>query len=207
MSRLRLVIGLLLLAAGTLPAASLEATVTFARAAPPAVLVWLPDYHGWKPAGATIVDQREQAFRPLIVVAPPGGIVEFRNSDSQAHNIFALDSERGIDTDLGLGAPGSTLSLTVAWPLATVVKHGCKIHPQMQLWIMSLDSPYAAVSELADGALSTTVHLTEIPADARQLRLWAPRCETLTMDLPSAGAMPVVRKGKPVGTLSVRLLP
>ena len=198
---------LLLLAASLLPAASIEATVAFTRAAPPAVLVWLPDYHGWKPAGATIVDQHDQAFHPLIAVAATGSVVEFHNADQQQHNVFALDAERGIDTDLGLGGPGSTLSLTVAWPLGTVVKHGCKIHPQMQLWIMALDSPHTAVEELADGALTTTVRLADVPADVRHLSLWAPRCDSLTIDVPSTAPTPVMRKGKPVGMLSLRLQP
>ena len=188
----------------SVPAASIEVTVSFERAAPPAVLVWIPDVSGWKPTAPTVVDQRFEAFHPTIAVAPPGGVVEFINSDTQRHNVFALDAERGIDTDLGLGAPGTTLSLTVSWPVGSVVKHGCKIHPQMQLWIMALDSPLHAVGELPDGALEVTVRIPQVPADTKQITLWAPRCETVTTAI-DAEPTPIVRKGKAVGRLTTHL--
>lgn len=196
---------------GSVPAATVEATVRFERAAPPALVVWIPGVTGWKPVVPTVVDQRFEAFHPIIAIAPPGGVVEFHNADAQQHNVFALDAERGIDTDLGLGAPGTILSLTVAWPVGSVVKHGCKIHPQMQLWIMALDSPFHAVGEFADGTLETVVRIPDVPADLHRLSLWAPRCEQLTVELSAvdqqAGGQQVFRKGKPVGKLSVRLLP
>jgi len=189
-----------------MPAATVEATVRFERAAPPAVLIWIPEISGWKSATPSVVDQHFEAFHPTIVVAPPGGTVEFHNSDTQQHNVFALDEERGIDTDLGLGAPGTTLSLTVDWPVGSVVKHGCKIHPQMQLWIMALDSPLHAVGELPAGTLEAVVRIPDVPANTHRISLWAPRCEQLTADVPATG-LAVMRKGKSVGTLTVRLLP
>jgi len=196
----------LVICSAALPAATIEATVRFERAAPPAVVLWIPGVTGWKPASPTVVDQRFEAFHPTIAVAPPGGIVEFHNSDSQQHNVFALDAERNIDTDLGLGLPGATLSLTVAWPSESVVKHGCKIHPQMQLWILALDSPFHAVSDIPSGSLETVVRIPNVPADTRNVTLWAPRCEKMTCEIPTTSRQ-VIRKGKPVGTLSVRLLP
>ena len=185
-------------------AASIDVTVTFERAAPPAVLVWIPGVTGWKPTAPTVVDQRFEAFHPTIAVAPPGGVVEFHNSDTQRHNVFALDAERGIDTDLGLGAPESILSLAVSWPVGSVVKHGCKIHPQMQLWIMALDSPLHGVGELPAGTLEVTVRIPQVPADTKQVSLWAPRCETVTTII-DAEPTPVLRKGKAVGRFNAHL--
>ena len=188
----------------TVPAASIDVAVSFERAAPPAVLVWIPDVSGWKPSAPTVVDQRFEAFHPTIAVAPPGGVVEFINSDNQRHNVFALDAERGIDTDLGLGAPGMTLSLTVSWPIGSVVKHGCKIHPQMQLWIMALDSPLHGVGELPAGTLEVTVRISQVPADTKQVTLWAPRCETVTSTIEAEPTL-ILRKGKAVGRFTAHL--
>jgi hypothetical protein len=109
-----------LLACSQLSAATIDGTVTYLRGAPPAVLAWLPQDASWKPEKPVIVDQRLEAFSPLIAVAPPNGTIEIRNSDLQQHNVFSIAPE----VDLGLGAPGSTLRLTVAWPAGSVVRHG-----------------------------------------------------------------------------------
>lgn len=202
------------LTAGTVaPAATIEATVRFTRAAPPAVLLWLPETGPWKPAaevGPTKVEQLAETFKPTIAVVQPGGTVAFHNGDPQQHNVFALDATLGIDTDLGLGAPDSTLTLTTSWPAGSVVKHGCKIHPQMQLWIAVLDTPWYTVSDIPDGTLEVMMRVTHPPSTTPALltsaTLWAPRCETLTVKIPSE-LTPIIRKGKTVGTLSVRELP
>ena len=188
-----------------LAGASLEITCEFTTNPPPAILVWLPEDASWKPSAPLVIDQRDQAFTPLIAVAPPQGIVQFRNSDPQPHNVFALDPKTGIDQDLGLGDPGSILSLTVTWPAGTVVKHGCKIHPQMQLWVASLSSAYHAVATVPSDPARVTVRLADIPATCTQVRFWAPRCAPLTVPLTANQIHPILRKDKPCGSL--RLLP
>jgi plastocyanin len=170
-------------------------------------MIWLPDDASWKPADPTVIEQRDQTFIPVLAVAPPGGVVQFHNSDPQPHNVFALDPRAGIDCDLGLGDPGSTLTLTVAWPAGTVVKHGCKIHPQMQLWIASLSSAFHAVAVVPTDPARVTLHLADIPATATRLSFWAPRCTPLTVPLNPALIQPILRKNKPCGTLHLIRLP
>lgn len=183
-------------------AETIEATVRFDRAPPPAVLLWVPGDAGWKPDSTIVIDQKDRAFHPQIAVAPTGSTIDIRNSDDQQHNVFSLDP----DVDLGLGQPGSLLHLTVAWPAGTVVKHGCKIHPQMQLWVAALDTPYHAVTELPESALSGIVRIAGVPAERTQAVLWAPRCDQLSVTIPCTD-VPVLRKGRPVGTLSVHRVP
>ncbi len=197
------------LAAGVVPlaGASLEITCEFTATPPRAVLVWLPDDTSWKPTAPTVIEQKDQTFLPVLAVAPPGGVVQFRNSDPQPHNVFALDPTAGIDCDLGVGDPGSTLSLTVAWPGGTVVKHGCKIHPQMQLWIASLSSAFHAVAEVPADPARVTLRLADIPITATRLSFWAPRCTPLTVPLNPDGIHPILRKDKPFGSLRVIHLP
>lgn len=188
----------------TLNAATIEVTVTFDRGAPPAVLMWMPEDTTWKPTEPTTVDQVNQTFVPTIAVAPPGGTVRFTNSDTVQHNVFALDDERKINTDLGLAAPESVLTLTVAWPAGAVVKHGCKIHPQMQLWIASLNSSLHQVVSIPDGQLTATLRLKQVPITYTRVALWAPRIEALETTKTQG---PLLRRGKPAGTFTVRRLP
>ena len=197
-------IAMLLLLPLTCWGASVEATVHFERGAPPAVLVWLPQDSSWKPTVPTVIDQRFEAFIPLIAVAPPRGKVEIRNSDLQQHNVFAIDPELNVNTDLGLGAPESILILDVTWPAGSVVRHGCKIHPQMQLWVASLTSAYHAVATIPAGDADVTVRLADVPAGLDRVTLRAPRCEPLEITLDASS--PILRKGKPVGSFSARLV-
>lgn len=195
---------LLFLLPCSLMAATIEADVTFERGAPPAVLIWLPEDTAWKPTEPVTVDQRDQTFFPTIAVAPPGGTVRFTNSDTQQHNVFAIDDALKIDTDLGLASPGSALSLTVSWPAGAVVRHGCKIHPQMQLWIASLNSAFYTTVAIPDGKLTATLRLEQVPAGLTRVALWAPRIEPVDT---VADSVPLLRRGKPAGTLTVRRLP
>ena len=185
-------------------AATIEVAVTFDRSAPPAVLVWMPEDSTWKPIEPTTVDQLNQTFAPTIAVAPPGGSVRFTNSDSVQHNVFALDDERKVDTDLGLAPPTTVLTLNVTWPVGAAVKHGCKIHPQMQLWIVALNSSYHQAMTIPEGQLTATLRLEQVPASCTRVALWAPRIEAVeTTDTHG----PLLRRGKPAGTFTVRRLP
>jgi hypothetical protein len=164
------------------------------------VLAWLPQDASWKPQTPIVVDQRFEAFNPSLAVAPPNSTVEIRNSDLQQHNVFSL----APDVDLGLGAPGSTLQLTVAWPAGSVVRHGCKIHPQMQLWVASIASAWHTVTVIPDGTLTANFQLREAPATLTTLSLWSPRGEPLTIPIAD-GETPIMRKGVAIGSLTVRL--
>lgn len=192
---------LCLLFIGPLTAATIEGTVTFERGAPPAVLLWLPGDSSWKPEGPIVVDQRDQAFRPVIAVCPPSGTVVIHNSDTVQHNVFSIDP----DVDLGLGQPASALTLNITWPAGSVVRHGCKIHPQMQLWVASLATAHHVVVPFTETALSATFTLDGVPADTARLSFWSPRGEP--MEAAVGAATPILRKGKPIGSVSARLLP
>ena len=187
---------ILLAAGGTLSvsAATVDGTVTYLRGAPPAVLAWLPQDTSWQPSGPIVVDQRLETFIPIIAVAPPHSAIEIRNSDQQQHNVFSLAPE----IDLGLGAPGSTLRLNVTWPNGSVVRHGCKIHPQMQLWVASIASAWHSVTVIPDGSLTATFRFAKVPTAVTTLSLWSPR---------GAGETPILRKNVAIGTLSLKISP
>ena len=173
---------------------AVEITLTFTAPPPEAVAVWYEGRTGRLPATVT-VDQVERTFTPAVVIAAPGATLEIRNSDTQQHNVFALDGRLKQDVDLGLGAPGSLLTRAVDWPAGEVLRHGCKIHPDMRLWVVCTTSPEAVGQRLERGKRTVVLHL---PGDPGPVRLWAPRLDPLV--LAPGATLPLTLAGRPIGT-------
>jgi plastocyanin len=108
--------------------------------------------------------QKDKQFTPHMLVVPTGTSVEFPNLDPFFHNVFSLFN--GKRFDLGLYEAGSRRS--VRFDREGVSYIFCNIHPQMGAVIVSLRTPYYAVST-ADG-LAT---IRGVPAGAYRLHLWA----------------------------------
>lgn len=108
--------------------------------------------------------QKDKQFSPHLLVVPTGTSVEFPNEDPFFHNVFSLFN--GKRFDLGLYEAGSHRS--VRFDREGVSYIFCNIHPQMGAVIVSLSTPYYAVST-ADGAIT----LRGVPAGTYRLHLWA----------------------------------
>ncbi len=191
----------LLLPAVTMDAASFNGTIAFDQAPPPAVLVWLPEDHGWTLSAPVVIDQRDQVFQPVIAVAPSGAQIQVRNGDAVRHNVFSLAPEQ----DLGLGDPGSVLDLPVSWPNGSVVRHGCKIHPQMRLWVAALDTVHHRVVTFTGVALTADFTLPDIPPGTTRLAFWSPRGEPAELAVEDREKrQAIMRQGVAIGALTVR---
>jgi hypothetical protein len=184
--------GVLLCVGVVLPAATWELTVTPGRLPPPVVIVWAEGLDDWATATATEtkvgvvhVTQRNRTFIPGWAVAPPGGAVHIDNEDDQRHNVFALDPALRIDTDLGLGEPGTTMVFPVTWAAGQVLRAGCKIHPAMRLWIASVPTRHhlAMAWPKVEGkdAPQASLTLTEVPASVSHFRVWTPRIDAASV--------------------------
>jgi len=113
------------------------------------VVVWLT------PIGATVevppqapseipkLVQKDKMFHPSLLVIPVGGKVEFPNHDPFFHNVFSLFE--GKRFDLGLYESGTTRFVQFDKPGVSFIF--CNIHAEMSAVIITLATPYYAISD------------------------------------------------------------
>lgn len=78
-----------------------------------------------------LVDQKDKAFSQKVLKIKVGDVVEFKNSDPVAHNIFSLSDVK--EFDLGSYAQGQSKKVTFDKPGKIEVE--CSIHPSMKMEI------------------------------------------------------------------------
>jgi plastocyanin len=108
--------------------------------------------------------QKDKQFLPHVLVVPVGSNVEFPNLDPFFHNVFSLFN--GKRFDLGLYEAGSRRS--VRFDREGVSYIFCNIHPEMGAVVVSLRSPWYAISGV-DGELA--IH--GVPLGTYRLHVWA----------------------------------
>ncbi len=186
---------LLLMMACTLFAHTAEVTAIVkidpasARQVSPAnVVLWLTpvDLPEPKPTPKTNVRllQKDKQFQPHLLVIPTGTSVEFPNMDPFFHNVFSLFN--GKRFDLGLYEAGSRRSVTFDREGVSYIF--CNIHPEMGAVVVSLNSPWFAIS---DSGGSVTIR--NVPPGRYRLQVWAENLSlssstrvSETIEVPSA---------------------
>jgi plastocyanin len=135
------------------------------------VVVWLSPVQAGeappmpaKPQTSYVLVQKDRQFSPHLLIVPTGSSVEFPNLDPFFHNVFSLFN--GKRFDLGLYEANSHRS--VRFDREGVSYIFCNIHPEMGAVIISVSTPYYAVSA-ADG----TVTIHNVPAGSYRLKMWA----------------------------------
>ena len=78
-----------------------------------------------------LIDQKDKQFSKKTVKIKVGDVVEFRNSDPFAHNIFSLSDTKSFD----LGSYPQGQSKKVGFDKPGRVEVECSIHPGMQMVI------------------------------------------------------------------------
>jgi plastocyanin len=76
-----------------------------------------------------LIDQKDKQFSKKSVKIKVGDVVEFRNSDPFAHNIFSLSDAKSFD----LGSYPQGQSKKVSFDKPGRVEVECSIHPGMQM--------------------------------------------------------------------------
>ncbi len=124
---------------GVAIAAEISAKIVFSKRPAVAGVLYSPTVPAGKEAAPdVVVDQLNKNFTSVIQVGHPGSTIRFLNSDKFDHNIFASDSELGVQFDFGLMAPGVEQEQTAAWEPGTLLRIGCKIHPRMRTYIANI---------------------------------------------------------------------
>lgn len=118
------------------------------------------------------IDQRDATFVPQVTPVTAGSTVEFINSDPFYHNVFSLTP--GARFNIGRRPTGVVVEETIPavddpTPGLGVVELHCDIHPRMNAFVVSLDTPYyTRVGE--DG----TYRLGGLPAGRYEIRAFMP---------------------------------
>jgi plastocyanin len=110
--------------------------------------------------------QKDKRFTPHLLVIPAGTAVEFPNRDPFFHNVFSLFE--GKRFDLGLYEAGTTR--VVHFDRTGVSYIFCNIHPEMSAVVVSLQTPYYAVSD-ANGKIT----IPHVPEGRYMLQVWSER--------------------------------
>jgi plastocyanin len=182
-----------LAAALLLPCAALAGTVTGTVSyekgnADMVVSVEVPGATLTPPSKNPVLNQKDMKFQPHILPVVQGTTVDFYNSDPVNHNVFSPDHEA---YNLGTWVQGQTRNYTFAH--AGVYTQLCSLHPEMEGYVVVLDTPYYAVTD-ADGKFS----IQGVPDGHYEVHVWgsklrkAERTETFAVD---------VKDGK--GTLAI----
>ena len=117
--------------------------------------------------------QKNKSFHPSLLVIPVGGKVEFPNRDPFFHNVFSMFE--GKLFDLGLYEGGTTRFVQFDKPGISFIF--CNIHAQMSAVVITLATPYYAISnargeinlpEVPPGRYDLQVFHASVPPDALQ---------------------------------------
>jgi plastocyanin len=117
------------------------------------------------------MDQRRFQFIPHVLPVVAGATVRFLNSDPTPHNVFSPDNEK---YNLGTWPQGQTKDYTFGKCTKTpcVYTQLCRVHPEMEAFIVVLQNPYSAVST-KDGHYE--VH--DVPPGNYTLAVWHPKAK------------------------------
>ena len=137
------------------------------------VAVWLTPIKGMTkpestPAQKRKLEQKDKRFIPHIMVVQVGTEVDFPNHDPFFHNVFSVYD--GKPFDLGLYANGESRPVRFSRPGISHIF--CNIHPQMSAVIVTVETPYFAVSA-SDGRYS----IENVPAGTYRLQVWHERSD------------------------------
>lgn len=137
------------------------------------VVAWLNPVNGtiarWNSRQKKAITQRSKRFSPHVIVVETGSEVDFPNEDPFFHNVFSIFN--GKRFDLGLYASGETRPVNFTRPGVSYIF--CNIHPQMSAVVVTVDTPYYAVSD-QDGNFS----ISNVTEGRYHLMVWHERSKS-----------------------------
>ncbi len=116
-----------------------------------------------RPLAHALIDQKGKKFLPHVLAVPVGTTVEFPNSDTVFHNVFAEYQAKRFD--LGMYPRGSSRKQKFERP--GLVALFCSIHSDMSAFVMVVDTPYYTVAD-SKGVFS----IKDVPSGTYKLKVW-----------------------------------
>ena len=136
--------------------------------------------------------QKNKSFEPHVLVVPAGSSVEFPNHDPFFHNVFSLFE--GKRFDLGLYEAGTSRMVRFDRPGVSYIF--CNIHPEMSAVVITLATPWYAISRD-----SGEVSIPGVPYGRYWLHVWSEGMGPESQD-PAAREI-TIGEGSSLGTIRV----
>jgi plastocyanin len=114
---------------------------------------------------SAVMDQRNLAFLPRVLVVAVGTSVEFPNNDSVSHQVYSFSAAKRFQLPLYKGEAHPPI--TFERPGLVVL--GCNIHDAMVGYIYVTDAPYFGTTEM-----SGNLRLKGLPGGDYRLAIWSP---------------------------------
>jgi plastocyanin len=114
---------------------------------------------------AAVMDQKNLAFLPRVLVVAAGTRVEFPNNDSVSHQVYSFSEAKHFQLPLYKGQ----VHPPITFDRPGLVVLGCNIHDAMVGYIYVTDASYFGTTE-AGGSL----HLKGLPAGDYRVAIWSP---------------------------------
>jgi plastocyanin len=129
-------------------------------------VVYLQQVEGAFPPSAATMDQKTMQFVPHVLAVVAGSTVKFVNSDPTPHNVFSPDNEK---YNLGTWPQGQSKDYTFSkcTKFPCVYTQLCRVHPEMEGFIIVLQNPYFAVSD-RDGKFE----IKDVPPGTYTVGVW-----------------------------------
>jgi plastocyanin len=142
-------------------------------------VVWLEAPHAAKgtPLRA-VMRQRNLTFEPHVLAVRAGTTIDLPNDDRVFHNVFSFHD--GKRFDLGLYPVGTSKHLMFDQPGLSRIF--CNIHPGMAAYVLAVDTPYFAVSDVG-GKFA----IPGVPPGVYVYHAWRAGAETLTGSMTVGG--------------------
>jgi plastocyanin len=166
---------------------TIEGTAKAGSSAAADVVVYVQNAQGpFAPPAAANMDQRSMKFIPHVLSILVGTSVKFLNSDPTQHNVFTSDFEK---YNLGTWPQGQTKDHVFAKcaKAPCVYAQLCRIHPEMEAYIVVLQNPYFAVTD-RDGHYK----IANVPPGAYSLGVWDAKAKAAARPVTVDAAKPAV---------------
>lgn len=121
-----------------------------------------------------VIDQKDMSFRPHVLPVLVGEPVEFPNSDPLFHNVYSNDDVKRFD--LGMYPKGQSKQIVFDKP--GIVELRCKVHSEMQAFILIKKNPYFATVQ-RDGRFK----IENVPIGSHTIEFWHPKAESITKEV------------------------
>jgi plastocyanin len=117
------------------------------------------------PSEPALMDQRNMVFVPHVLPVLVGTQVNFRNSDEVLHNVFSPDKVADR-LNLGTYPQGEVRSKVFDKPGVAVIL--CNVHPEMEAYVVVLETPYFAVTDEEGNFV-----IKDVPPGTYTLKVWS----------------------------------